>query len=168
MVMGPKRAMVDQGRAGKKMKLRVEEDSESDVPSDATSSSGSQSETEQDDASDVFDEEADMEERLPPEAPQPDKSHKLSFHNLTPALNPKVLEAVDALGFTHMTPVQAATLPLFLTHKDVLVEVSPQSRLIVHKSGSQACALLGNHRLREDFGLCVAHSGNTVTPRETA
>lgn len=26
------------------------------------------------------------------------------------------------MGYTHMTPVQAATIPLFMQHKDVVVE----------------------------------------------
>lgn len=34
------------------------------------------------------------------------------------------MEVVQALGFTQMTPVQASTIPLFMKHKDVVVEVS--------------------------------------------
>ena len=37
-------------------------------------------------------------------------------------LSPPLAAAVAAMGFTTMTPVQAATLPLFLGHKDVAVE----------------------------------------------
>jgi hypothetical protein len=32
------------------------------------------------------------------------------------------LDVVDAMGHTQMTPVQAATIPLFMQHKDVVVE----------------------------------------------
>jgi len=41
---------------------------------------------------------------------------------MKPALHTSTLAAVDALGFTQMTPVQASTIPLFLTNKDVCVE----------------------------------------------
>ena len=34
------------------------------------------------------------------------------------------MDVVQALGFTQMTPVQASTIPLFMKHKDVVVEVS--------------------------------------------
>ena len=32
------------------------------------------------------------------------------------------MEVIDSLGFTQMTPVQSATIPLFMKHKDVVVE----------------------------------------------
>ena len=32
------------------------------------------------------------------------------------------LDVIDAMGHTQMTPVQAATIPLFMQHKDVVVE----------------------------------------------
>jgi len=32
------------------------------------------------------------------------------------------LDAIHSLGHTHMTPVQASTIPLFMHHKDVVVE----------------------------------------------
>ncbi|KAF4977148.1 hypothetical protein FZEAL_6291 [Fusarium zealandicum] len=41
---------------------------------------------------------------------------------LTPPLAEWILDAVATMGFAQMTPVQAATLPHFLTHKDVVVE----------------------------------------------
>lgn len=40
----------------------------------------------------------------------------------SPGLPEWLLSAVSALGFARMTPVQAATLPLFLGNKDVVVE----------------------------------------------
>lgn len=43
---------------------------------------------------------------------------------LNPSLSPWLLDAVSAMGFNRMTPVQASTIPLFMTHKDVVVEVS--------------------------------------------
>jgi ATP-dependent RNA helicase DDX55/SPB4 len=32
------------------------------------------------------------------------------------------LDVIQALGYSQMTPVQAATIPLFMKHKDVVVE----------------------------------------------
>lgn len=46
----------------------------------------------------------------------------MRFRDFKPALCEEVLQEVDAMGFTHMTPVQAATLPLFLSNKDVCVD----------------------------------------------
>jgi ATP-dependent RNA helicase DDX55/SPB4 len=40
--------------------------------------------------------------------------------SLTPSLCS--LDVIQAMGHTHMTPVQAATIPLFMKHKDVVVE----------------------------------------------
>nr|XP_020658301.1 ATP-dependent RNA helicase DDX55 isoform X1 [Pogona vitticeps] len=37
-------------------------------------------------------------------------------------LSPGVLRALQELGFSHMTPVQSATIPLFMTNKDVAAE----------------------------------------------
>jgi ATP-dependent RNA helicase DDX55/SPB4 len=45
-----------------------------------------------------------------------------TFAELQPPLLPTTLEVVNALGFAVMTPVQSATLPLFLGTKDVCVE----------------------------------------------
>lgn len=38
------------------------------------------------------------------------------------ALSPGVLRALRGLGFTGMTPVQSATIPLFMSNKDVAAE----------------------------------------------
>lgn len=45
-----------------------------------------------------------------------------TFESVQPPLSDASLAAIRAMGFTHMTPVQAATIPLFLTNKDVCVE----------------------------------------------
>lgn len=45
-----------------------------------------------------------------------------TFAQLTPKLSASTLSAVAALGFETATPVQAATIPLFLSHKDVAAE----------------------------------------------
>lgn len=44
------------------------------------------------------------------------------FEELTPKLNSTVLAALASMGFTSTAPVQLATIPLLLTHKDVAVE----------------------------------------------
>ena len=45
-----------------------------------------------------------------------------TFEGSEPALSKFALGALRSLGFTEMTPVQAAAMPLFLTNKDVAVE----------------------------------------------
>jgi ATP-dependent RNA helicase DDX55/SPB4 len=45
-----------------------------------------------------------------------------AWEALSPPLSEWILEAVTAMGFSHMTPVQASTIPLFAGHKDVVVE----------------------------------------------
>ena len=46
-----------------------------------------------------------------------------SFRSLDPPLCPQVLECVEEhFGFTKMTPVQTASIPLFRQNKDVAVE----------------------------------------------
>lgn len=45
-----------------------------------------------------------------------------SFGALTPPLSEWVLEAVDAMGFVKTTPVQHATIPMFMKNSDVVVE----------------------------------------------
>ncbi|WVZ72397.1 hypothetical protein U9M48_020864 [Paspalum notatum var. saurae] len=49
------------------------------------------------------------------------------FSELTPALSPEVLEALDCGGFQRCTPVQAATIPHLLSHKDVAVDAATGS-----------------------------------------
>lgn len=52
-----------------------------------------------------------------------------AWEGLTPALSEWILDATSSMGFQRMTPVQASTIPLFMGHKDVVVEV--RSRKIV-------------------------------------
>ncbi|XP_032899766.1 ATP-dependent RNA helicase DDX55 isoform X3 [Amblyraja radiata] len=44
------------------------------------------------------------------------------WESLPLGLHPRVLESLRELSFTHMTPVQSATIPLFMNNKDVAVE----------------------------------------------
>lgn len=45
-----------------------------------------------------------------------------SWSKLDPKLTPWIQEVIDSQGFSQMTPVQASTIPLFMKHKDVVVE----------------------------------------------
>ncbi|KAJ5574093.1 uncharacterized protein N7459_008520 [Penicillium hispanicum] len=54
-------------------------------------------------------------------APKPSSSSR-TWDNITPPLSPWTLVAVASMGFTRMTPVQASAIPLFMAHKDVVVE----------------------------------------------
>lgn len=45
-----------------------------------------------------------------------------AWEGVTPPLSEWVLEAVSSMGFSRMTPVQASAIPLFMAHKDVVVE----------------------------------------------
>ncbi|KAJ5692915.1 hypothetical protein N7462_002338 [Penicillium macrosclerotiorum] len=54
-------------------------------------------------------------------APKPSSSSR-AWDGLTPSLSQWTLDAVASMGFTRMTPVQASAIPLFMAHKDVVVE----------------------------------------------
>ncbi|AMD22336.1 HGL004Cp [Eremothecium sinecaudum] len=49
-------------------------------------------------------------------------SKSLSWDDLSYKLLPWIRTAIDAMGFESMTPVQAATIPMFAGNKDVVVE----------------------------------------------
>ena len=52
------------------------------------------------------------------------KANLRSFEAVKPKLSDVVLKAInEEFGFKQMTPVQTATIPVFLSHKDVLVQV---------------------------------------------
>ncbi|OSD08658.1 DEAD-domain-containing protein [Trametes coccinea BRFM310] len=44
------------------------------------------------------------------------------WDSLPVTLTPWILDVIHSMGHTHMTPVQASTIPLFMKHKDVVVE----------------------------------------------
>lgn len=50
------------------------------------------------------------------------KAPQRAWDALTPALSEWILDATASMNFTKPTPVQASTIPLFLAHKDVVVE----------------------------------------------
>ncbi|KAJ3312284.1 ATP-dependent RNA helicase ddx55 [Blyttiomyces sp. JEL0837] len=45
-----------------------------------------------------------------------------TWDSLQPALLDVTLDAISLMGFSQMTPVQASTIPLLLSHKDVIVQ----------------------------------------------
>src|SRR5271170_676186 len=49
-------------------------------------------------------------------------SSSRAWEALTPSLSQWIIDAIATLGFSQMTPVQAATIPLFMGNKDVVVE----------------------------------------------
>ncbi|KAL5490329.1 SPB4 [Sanghuangporus weigelae] len=51
-----------------------------------------------------------------------DNAYAGLWTSLPTPLTPWVLDIINSLGFTQMTPVQASTIPLFMKHKDVVVE----------------------------------------------
>ena len=51
------------------------------------------------------------------------KKDPRAWECLTPPLAEWILDAISAMGFGRMTPVQASTIPLFMGNKDVVVEV---------------------------------------------
>ena len=54
-------------------------------------------------------------------------SQAVLFSNITPKLSSIVLDTLATLNFHTATPVQASTIPLFLTNKDVCVEATTGS-----------------------------------------
>ena len=50
-----------------------------------------------------------------------------SFVDIQPGLSSMTLEAIHEMGFQTPTPVQATTIPLFLSHKDVCVQATTGS-----------------------------------------
>lgn len=50
-----------------------------------------------------------------------------TFSDLTPPLSDPVLEVLEEGGFVRCTPVQEATIPLLLGHKDVAVDAATGS-----------------------------------------
>lgn len=69
-----------------------------------------------------------------------------TWDTLTTPLTDWMSDAINTMGFTKMTPVQASTIPLFMGSKDVVVEVQdfilPSSTLLTY---------VGSNWERKDF-----------------
>jgi ATP-dependent RNA helicase DDX55/SPB4 len=59
---------------------------------------------------------------FPAMAAIPKSTCSTTFSELKPALSEATLQVLTAQGFERTTPVQASTIPLFLSNKDVAVE----------------------------------------------
>ncbi|KAF2458739.1 P-loop containing nucleoside triphosphate hydrolase protein [Lineolata rhizophorae] len=59
---------------------------------------------------------------MAPATPKPPAGASRAWDAVSPPLSPWILQAVSAMGFLRMTPVQATTIPLFTGNKDVVVE----------------------------------------------
>jgi hypothetical protein len=58
------------------------------------------------------------------------------------------------MGFTQMTPVQAAAIPLFMKNKDVVVEVYEMYRTMkINALDTNLCGT-GCHWIRKDSFIC--------------
>ncbi|KAJ5988990.1 hypothetical protein N7481_004200 [Penicillium waksmanii] len=57
-----------------------------------------------------------------PKPKQKPTTSSRTWDGLNPPLSQWGLDAVSSMGFTRMTPVQASAIPLFMAHKDVVVE----------------------------------------------
>lgn len=58
------------------------------------------------------------------------KKDPRAWDALTPPLAEWIMDAIAAMGFAKMTPVQASTISLLQTNKDVVVEVSSPSLIL--------------------------------------
>lgn len=74
---------------------------------------------------------------------------------------PTSADVVRDMGFEQMTPVQATTIPLFMQHKDVVVEVRVCSARFLP---ALKAASLGRHRVRQDVGVCDSRAGKASAP----
>ena len=58
------------------------------------------------------------------EAEASTNSSSRAWETLKPPLAEWIIDAVTSMGLKRMTPVQASAIPLFMAHKDVVVEVT--------------------------------------------
>lgn len=91
----------------------------------------------------------------PEKAPQ---KFSRSWDALTPPLADFILEAVASMGFNELTPVQAATLPLFRGNKDVVVEVSLMCQEPKQHYNNFACNITNKNKSHQ----AVTGSGKTL------
>lgn len=118
------------------------------------------------------------------EAPQDDYPKKrnkaMAFRTLDPPLSKGVLKYLKAQNFHTMTPVQAASIPLFLTHKDVAAQACTGSGThvllfcalvvvlqVIHAKNLKLTLLCIRETLsyRQNTGLFDSHGRNDSAPR---
>ena len=61
-----------------------------------------------------------------------EKKQPKSFEALTPTLAEWILDYTRGMSFARTTPVQAMAIPLLMTNKDLVVEVSPHLQYGAH------------------------------------
>jgi len=114
--MGKKRGRTEKGKANNK----ADDDDEKKVEDDAPppSKNNKKSKKVKNQAAASSDDKNDKKkEELSSKGPNP-----LAFETLNPPLSAGVLDYLKQQDFHTMTPVQAATIPLFLTHRDCAVQ----------------------------------------------
>ena len=72
------------------------------------------------------------------------------------------------MGFEQMTPVQASTIPLFMQHKDVVVEVRSHTRAAEKHELIFLRIHAGCYGVRKDARLCDPCVGEDLAPGEGA
>ncbi|XP_028741611.1 ATP-dependent RNA helicase DDX55 isoform X2 [Peromyscus leucopus] len=102
-----------------------------------------------------------------------------SWETLQVPLHPRVLGALRELGFPHMTPVQSATIPLFMKNKDVAAEavgaiiITPTRELAIqidevlthftkHFPQFSQILWIGGRNPGEDVERFKQHGGNII------
>jgi hypothetical protein len=90
------------------------------------------------------------------------KKDPRAWDALTPSLAEWILDAISAMRFAKMTPVQASTIPLFMGNKDVVVEVRKPT-----ETSNTELMKIGCYWKWEDFGVSDTCSGKTVAAGRT-
>lgn len=76
-------------------------------------------------------------------------------------------DVIRDMGFEQMTPVQASTIPLFMGHKDVVVEVRGLiAELNRDRKLMQSEA--GSNWIRENLSFCNSNFREIITKRESS
>ncbi len=81
---------------------------------------------------------------------------ELDWQKLRGAVDNRLLDVIkEDFKFTNMTPVQSATIPLFIANKDVAVEVNRKKEYIL-------ICLLGCYWIRKDSCICDSNFANVA------
>jgi len=82
------------------------------------------------------------------------------FSDLEPPLSPPVLEALATGGFHYCTPVQAQTIPLLCSYKDVAVDAATGSRKTIVaplvEIIRRSCSSSNPTKLASSFSLSIS------------
>jgi hypothetical protein len=79
-----------------------------------------------------------------------------TFRSLEPPLTPELLECLEQrFGFTTMTPVQAACIPLFRQNKDVAVEAVTGASVGGGSKQHGKCTTHTTHNTQHNTLMCL-------------